>query len=222
MFKKRTCKKCGEKANEKYEFCPHCGSHLNDNSKKEDWGMLGKKDSTNELEEFSNQIFGGISGKMINKMLGSAMKMLEKEMRKEMNNKNTQPRTNFELIINGKRVDPNKIKISRMPQRQIPQEERKGFFSNRLSREKLEKASKLPKQDPVTNMKRFSDKIIYEIDVPGVKSVKDISIIKLENSIEIKALSKDKVYLKLIPVNLPIINYSFEKGKLFLELGVGN
>ena len=45
---------------------------------------------------------------------------------------------------------------------------------------------------------------------------------KLENSIEIKALAKNKAYVKRIPINLPIINYDFSKEKLVLELGVKN
>jgi len=51
-----------------------------------------------------------------------------------------------------------------------------------------------------------------------VKSVKDVSIAQLENSIEIKALGKGKVFSKMIPINLPIKNYNLSKGKLTLEL----
>jgi len=54
--------------------------------------------------------------------------------------------------------------------------------------------------------------------MPGVKSMKAVSIIQLENSIEIKALAKDKVFHKIIPINLPIRKYNLEKGKLVLEL----
>src|SRR3989344_3748821 len=49
------------------------------------------------------------------------------------------------------------------------------------------------------SIRRFADRVVYEIALPGVKSIKDISITKLENSIEIKAVSKDKAYFKLIP-----------------------
>ena len=54
--------------------------------------------------------------------------------------------------------------------------------------------------------------------MPGVKSIKDVSVIQLENSIEIKALAKNKVFYKIIPINLPIKNYNFAKQKLVLEL----
>ena len=54
------------------------------------------------------------------------------------------------------------------------------------------------------------------------KTKKYISIVKLENSIEIKAVSKKKAYIKLIPINMPITNYQLEKGKLILELEAKN
>ena len=78
------------------------------------------------------------------------------------------------------------------------------------------------KKEPKTNVKRLSNTVIYEINMPGVKSLDDISIVKLENSIEIKAVAKDKAYFKLIPVNLAILDYELERGKLILELEAKN
>ena len=66
-------------------------------------------------------------------------------------------------------------------------------------------------------MKRIANKISYEIEIPGVNSFEDISISPLENSIEIKAIAKEKAYSKSIPLNLPIIDYIFSKGLLVLE-----
>ena len=81
---------------------------------------------------------------------------------------------------------------------------------------------KLPRETPTANVRRLGDLVIYEINIPGVKSLKDISISQLENSIEIKAIAKDKAYLKLLPVSLPILNYNLEKDKLILELEAKN
>jgi HSP20 family molecular chaperone IbpA len=116
---------------------------------------------------------------------------------------------------------PPKIKINK-----IGPEEKQGeikvkkqkFRGKKLSTGRIEKLSRLPKEEPSTEMKRFSDKITYEINLPGVKSVDDVSIMNLENSIEIKAIAKDKVYTKIIPVNLPIRNYKLAEEKLILEL----
>ncbi len=213
MFKKKKCEKCGEKINSKHRFCPNCGNLFN--SENENWGMLGKTDETNEFEQFSNSLFGG---GMLGKMLGRTMKILEREMQ----NQNSMPETNFELIINGKRINPKNIRISHQPmQKQFAQKMETAPQRN-FSNENLKKISGLPKQEPLTKIRRLLNKVVYEIEMPGVKSIKDVSIIKLENSIEIKALAKDKAYFKLIPINLPIINYNLSKGKLILELEARN
>lgn len=216
MFKKDKCKNCNEKINKKDNFCPNCGSRIKENS--EDYGMLGKNDFMEEKNPFEDSIFGGFGGGMINKMFSGAMKMLEKEIQKEMKresqNKNT-PNSHFELFINGKRISPDKIKVSKK-QIQEPQKTEKQLptFSN----EKIEQFKKLEREEPKVNLKRFANKIIYEIEVPGIKSVENVSILKLENSIEIKAIGK-KAYEKILTVNSPIINYSVSKDSLIIELG---
>lgn len=212
MFKKKECQNCGKKINAKNNFCPSCGDSLKNNSKKEDWGMLGETDTINEFEQFSNSLFGGVGGKIIGGMLGRTMKMLEKEMK----NQTSTPRTNFELIINGKRIDPKNIMVAQP--KQIMKNTEKKIQRKSFSDEQIKKLSKLPRKEPRTEMKRLSDSVIYEIEVPGVGSFDDISIAKLENSIEITAIGKSSVYKKLIPVNLPIKNYQLLKEKLILEL----
>ena len=216
MFDKKKCKKCNSKIKDKFDFCPYCGTLANENSD-DDFGMLGKNDFTNELDDFSKSIFGGIGGNMINKMFGNAMKMLEKEMQKEMKNqKSSMPKTNFQMFINGKKINFSDGNISN------GKKEIKKISNIELPQNKLKNFSKLKKENPKTNIRRFSNKIVYEIDVPGVKSVDDISITKLENSIEIKAVSKTKAYSKIIPINLPIINYGLENQKVFIELESGS
>ena len=88
---------------------------------------------------------------------------------------------------------------------------------NNFSEKNMQKLLTLPRTQPSTQVRRLSNKIIYEIDVPGVESLNDVSISQLENSVEIKAVGKDKVYSKLIPINLPINDHKFSKGKLILE-----
>jgi HSP20 family molecular chaperone IbpA len=220
MFKKEECRKCGEKVSKKYDFCPHCGNLVNGNSKKEgDLGMLGRDDNLNEFEELSKTIFRGGGNNMLNKMIGSVMKMLEKEMEKEIKRKDNQPKTNFQLFINGKKLNFNDSK--NQPQ-ENKREKIREIFLNQFSQNNIKKFSNLPRVEPTTNIRRLSDKVIYEILMPGIKSIKDISIIKLENSIELKAISKNKAYFKLIPINLPITNYGILKERLILEFGVKN
>lgn len=205
MFKKKNCRKCGEKINSKHSFCPSCGNNLN-NSKKEDWGMLGKNDSVGE-----NFMPSFLGGGMFNKMVGSMMKMLEKEMKKDVKKINS-PNSNFRLMINGKEIPLNQ------PQQKQIKKETKQIPLKQFTKEQSKKFSELAKLEPKTNIRRLSDKVIYEIEMPGINSTENISIIRLENSIEIKAIGKNKAYFKAIPISMPIISYDIEKGKLILEL----
>jgi HSP20 family molecular chaperone IbpA len=223
MFKKNKCCKCGSEIEKNFDFCPFCGNSLRENYK-ENWGMLGRNDFLEEPDSFQNTFFEGFCGRTLGKMLNSTFKMLEKEIKKSFEEqpiKNT--RTNFELFINGKRINPKNIKIGQFPQsaqldKQTSQKKHPLRIQQTFTRGKSKKFSKLAKTEPETNVRRLSDKIIYEINLPGVESFKDISISILEQGIEIKAISKEKAYEKKISINLPLIKKNFEKGKLFLEL----
>ena len=86
-----------------------------------------------------------------------------------------------------------------------------------ITEERIKSMAKLPREEAETSVRRFSNKIIYEINLPEVKDMKDIIINKLENSVEIKAFSKDRVYVKLIPLGLPLLSYNFKDETLTLE-----
>ena len=80
------------------------------------------------------------------------------------------------------------------------------------------KFAQLPIKEPHTNLRRLSDKIVYEISVPGVKSIENVSIVKMGNSIEVKAISKEHSYFKIIPLDLDILNYEISDETIVLEL----
>lgn len=211
MFKKNKCKKCGKKVKDSFDFCPYCGKAIGDN---ENWGMLGKNDFIDPFDEMSRGMLGGMmGGKMLNKMLGSAMKMLEKELQKNMApQKNSS--TKFELYINGKKVSPENIKLTQKSVQKTQLQKIPKFSS-----ESLKRFSGMPKIEPRTSIRRLADKVVYEIEIPGVTSMDEISVAKLENSIEIKAVGEKNAYSKVIPINLQIKKYELESEKLVLELG---
>lgn len=213
MFNKKTCNNCSEKLKSSYNFCPECGSKTNLESTK--WGMLGKNDES-KAEPQIPKAMGGLTGGLINKMLGNTMKMLEKELQKEMGQNQTPPNTKFKLMINGKELSPQ-VNLSQ----QGNSKENVKILPIEFSKDNLKKWSKLEKESPKTNLKRVGDEVRYEIDIDGVNSIKDISIMKLENGIEVKAISKDKAYLKTISIDLPLKKYSLFEGKLTLNLDAG-
>jgi HSP20 family molecular chaperone IbpA len=222
MFGKKECGGCGKNISEKSNFCQYCGISQHDKrntSNKNNYGMLGEEDSLNEFGNFSNSLFGGVGGKMMGKMFENAMKILEKEIDKEMKRKNQQhrhnhqePRTNFQLFINGQ-----KINTSENSKDKENKQNKQNMEINNLPTNILKTFSGLPRKNPKTEVRRFSDKVVYEINMPGVNSLKDISITKLENNIEIRGISKSKAYQKMIPIDFPITAYNLSKGKLVLE-----
>lgn len=207
MLKKKKCKNCNEKIKNSYSFCPNCGFPIKEQKNK--YGMLGKKDD--KQDKINPKIFGGIGGGMMNKMLGNALKMLEKEMAKEMGDMNNLSNGKIKLMINGKEINPKKNKNE-------SKQKNTKFLPIDFSKENLKKWKKLSKEEPKSNIKRMDNKINYEIDVPEVKSIQDVSIIKLENSLEVRAVGEKKAYVKRIPIDLPLKKYSLLKGLLTLEM----
>ncbi len=211
MFKQKKCAVCKEKVKNSYTFCPTCGTQLKDYHGK--WGMLGNNDLVPEKPGFIE----GFGDKIINKMISSTFKMLEKEMSKGLMDVQKMPQPRMKLMINGKEVVPNNS--GKNLDKKDPNVK---FLPIEFSGENLEKWKKVKKKEPKSKLKRVEDKIEYEVEVPGVKSIKDISIIKLENSLEIKAVSEKTGYLKRIPIDLPLKKYSLVKGILTLELDALN
>jgi HSP20 family molecular chaperone IbpA len=217
MFNKK-CPRCNEKIERGYDFCPHCGGNLNKKYLEEDYGFIGKDDLFEEAE-----LPFGFGGSMIDALMNRAMKELPnimKTMEKQMkegtfektgNNIGIPPNMKFRLVINGKEITPNF-------QESEPQKKIQKKITPKISEEETKRISKLPRKEPETKIKRLSGRLIYEFEVPGVKDMENILVNQLENSIEIKAIAKDKVYSKTLNINLPILDYYLTKGNLILEL----
>ena len=224
MFKKKECKNCRKKIEEKYKFCPYCGFELGDNTEEEGWGMIGKDDNINSLMNNAQLPMG------FNTIFNSLIKNLSKEMDSQLK----------ENIFDGKSKKIKKdglsisistfgngtprIRVNSPEQNQKPKQQKnqKKFRQIAFTKERIKKFSSLPKEEIEYSIRRLSDGVIYELKIPGVKSMEDISIIQMENSIEIKAISKNKAYAKVIPIGLPITNHALSEGILTLELGIKN
>ncbi len=209
MIKKKKCSVCRKRIRDSYSFCPNCGSQIENCEEK--WGLLGR----NDLENGKPGIIEGLGDKIINKMISSTFKMLEKELKKGFPNPQNFPKTKMKLMINGREIVPPEKK-------DYQTDSNTKFLPIEFSNENLKKWKKMKKKEPKSKLKRVENKIEYEVEVPGVNSIKDISIIKLENSLEIKAVGKKTGYIKRIPINLPLKKYSLVKGILTLELDALN
>lgn len=222
MFGKK-CNGCGKRIRNSFLFCPFCGNSSVDGAKEEkDYGMLGRTD-LNQPQSPLNSGFPAFSGQnpMINKMfsgaINSMMKMIEKEMQNSVKKESVQKagnNPNFQIFINGKRM--NIPGIQDEPAKEKKQKKAKTNFPA-PSREIIERSAKLPRKEAKTKLTREDDKIIYEIESPGVNSFENVLINKLEDSFEVRTFAKDKVFFKNIPIKLPLLRAYFLEGKLFLE-----
>ena len=200
MFNKK-CPRCKNIIKDGFNYCPLCSKNLRSKYDEDDYGFLGKNDFSEENMDLTDTF--------IDKMFNSAMKMLEKQMKNlnEGNKNYYQPGLNVQFFVNGEKIFPEKS-IIKQPIK----------VENHFTKEKLKRLLELPRKEPESRVKRISGKVIYELSVPGVKTIDNVLINQLENSIEIKALSDNLVYLKNLKVNLPILRCQLVDDNLIIEM----
>jgi hypothetical protein len=224
MFGKRKCAHCNRKVEKDFDFCPYCSNPLN----KEDYGLLGKDDGFLNLNPFLGKSTGGIGNSFMEKMMSNAIKMIEKEIQnssieQNLRRKEVNPniQSKFELFINGKRVNlPGNIsglQIEEIPGNKITQKIPQKSRIPKVSEETLKNSAKLPRKEAKSHVTRTSNKVIYELETPGLVSLNNVLVNKLESSIEIKAYTEKAVYFKTLPVKLPLMQYSLKEDKIILE-----
>ncbi|MEM4318636.1 MAG: zinc ribbon domain-containing protein [Candidatus Pacearchaeota archaeon] len=207
------CIKCGKEIEKKFKYCPYCGT-------KQLKGNL-----LDDVEDLMNkESFGfGFPFTSFNRMIKDLANQIEREMTKfdeEIKTKKTSPlgRKGISIKISFSNGSGPGVVIENIG------EERGGKVDkNSKEIKKIKEINKkvtafetLPREEAKTKVKRLSDRIIYEIQLNGVKSLDDVEIKQLENTTEVKAIAKDKIYFKLIPIVLPIINYELKGSKLYI------
>jgi hypothetical protein len=73
----------------------------------------------------------------------------------------------------------------------------------RSSTKQMQKAPARPvkhKGEPEARMQRTSQGLSVELKLPGVKSIRDIFIKRLPESVEVRAYAGDQMYFKVIPI----------------------
>ncbi|MFA5060746.1 MAG: hypothetical protein WC494_00320 [Candidatus Pacearchaeota archaeon] len=202
MFK-RKCPSCAKNIERKFRFCPYCGESFKKVREEKDYGLLGREDSP---EVFRNEMklpFG------MEKIMDSLVKQLEKQMNE------------MEKSGNGHVPKGFKIKISTgNPQIKQVVQNKKPLITNNFTEEEIRERIKLPKVEAESKVRRLSDRVIYELSTPGVKSPREVIISKLASGLEIKAYSKEKCYTKFIPMTFEIIQFYIKDEKLMIELKV--
>ena len=197
---KRKCPACAKKIERKFSYCPYCGVGFKVRQEREDFGMLGLMDSGDSVQEEQKLPFG------IDKIMSSLISQLERQMGD----------VNFGEMPKG-----IKIRVARSPMQngQIVQRVPvKKVEVPVVSNEENERRVGLPKVEVEAKIRRLADRIIYEIDAPGVGSRADVVVTELATGLEIKAYSRDKCYVKFIPLKVEVVEYYVRSEKVFVEL----
>jgi len=188
------CKQCGNNIEKVWNFCPNCGRRL-DPIKRFRFPSFGSRKS----EHFETDDFGDIERQM-EREIGKMVKIFGGE---------GMPNIKIKFGTMGgehpmqKEINP----VAREPQaRKIP--------AKQIVR-KVEKT-----EEPEAKIKKIGSSMEIVIELPGVKSLKDIILKRYEESLEIRAYAGKKMYFKLIPVpkQAKLNEKSFNKSSLVLVL----
>jgi len=176
----------------------------------EDYGLLGKNDRVNEeMGLADNQ--SGITDKLVGSIMNSLMRNLDKQFK---NLEKEAGRTEVTTLPNGVKIRIASVPMGAQP-RKAPAS--KSPPKRELTEEQMQRMAELPRAQAKSSVKRFANKIIYELATPGVIDIRDVLVSKLESGYEIKAIGEKKVYSNSIPVNLPLKQITLEKSKLLVE-----
>ena len=76
-------------------------------------------------------------------------------------------------------------------------------------------------EEPEAKLRDYGNSLFVELTIPSVKSINDVEIVKLGESVEIRAFGKGKSYFKMIsvPKASNVLKKELKDGKLFVELG---
>ena len=211
MFEKK-CNHCNKKVKRDFEFCPYCANPLKD--RKKDYGLLGKNDDdpTSLVAKESSSIMDKIIGSTVS----SVMKMFEKEMgnSSKLENNPMKISPGLQLYVNGQRIP---IQTGGKNSNENVEEKNQKSKPPKISDEVLKNSVKLPRKEAKTKLTRLKDRVIYQLETPGIESLNNIVVNQLENSIEVKAYTKKAVYMKTLKVKLQLMSYSFKEDSVFLE-----
>ena len=206
---KRNCPACAKKIERKFNFCPYCGVSFKARNEQANFGMLGRDDSSGKIGRPEPKMPFGLNG-----IMNSLINQLESQL------------GNMDMG-DGQGMPKNvKIRVARGPAQTFAQGSgvrgqgsgKKVVSNPEISDAENERRIGLPKVEVESKVKRLGDTVIYEIDAPGVSKKTDIVLTELASGLEIRAYSKDKCYMKFIPLKVEVTQYYVEKEKVVVEI----
>ena len=190
MFEKNKCPRCGFFVKKSWNFCPECGFNLKNTEPIIPEPLM--MGGVFNMDDISKDI-----NSMLKAMFGESPIKGSISITSHMSPKG--PRIHVKTSGDYKKVEPE-IK-------------KKLGVKRKLIKPKVT-------EEPEIKVKEMPHENVIEIQLPGVKKEEDIEIYKQEQSIELKAFTKDKVYFRLIPIpeNSEIIEKELEGDILRIRL----
>jgi HSP20 family molecular chaperone IbpA len=241
------CRRCGFELDGKWGFCPRCGTRkggdMFDSFGRDLFSQIFSqmRNSFRDMEGFERMFERDIEALDLSPWFRRrpdkerVLKPLQKKgftvhittgtgMRPKVNVK-TYGDVNKEKI---EREVYDKLGVQKIPQTQKAphpekvedKSEQHGERRSRFSLPSITRKS-VPKctEEPKADVKRIGDKVTVDICMPDVKSTDNIEIKELESSVEVKAVTGDKAYFKILtkPAQFGLSEKSFKDGTLHLE-----
>lgn len=204
MFESKKCKNCGKGVKNEWIYCPYCGVSVKERVRR-------PYDIFEEIRRDIEREF-----KRIDKFGPRFFKFPRIDVKPRGEGIHITIRN-----ITGMKPKVD-VKTSGGYRKLEPQIKRKLGVKEEGEVKEFKPKRKPPKitEEPETKVERIGNKQLITIKIPDVKSLEDIDIRKLEQSLEVKAFAGDKAYFKLIPVkpNVQISGRRFKNGILKIEL----
>jgi len=213
MVRRLRCPCCGREVEEGWAYCPYCGCMLG-------FRMFDEFFERDYIRDFLEDF-----DKLVRKSIKEFFKPFEFEKEPYVKG------GGISIVIKSESGKKPKVYVKTFGDYKEFEDKIKENIKKKIGIEEIEEEEK-PKEkvseirevkvteEPEVKIKRDVHRMEIEVDLPDVESAKDIEVVELEESIEIRAYAKDKVYFKIIskPKNKSIVEKKFEKGKLKLIL----
>ncbi|MEK6858466.1 MAG: hypothetical protein AABX53_00975 [Nanoarchaeota archaeon] len=203
MFgKKQDCPKCHSTIKADFDFCPHCGCDVRNPEKDlDEFGLLGKNEFSQAPLIGGGGAGFGFSDKIIASLFNQIMRSLESQMKGASH-------ADMASLPNGIQVSIG-----------TPAPKQPRTRSRKLTDEQMKRMAGVPRIEAKSDIRRLSDGVVYDLRAPGIGSIDDVFVSKVESGYEIKAIGKNKVYVNSLQVDLPLKRYSLHEKGLTLEFG---
>ncbi len=215
------CPRCGNELNDDWKFCPACGLER----------------GGNQADAFGRDLFSKLFKKMnMDKMFENDIQAIDLSpffkkvgprkagMRPKGNGftiriksgTGMRPKVNIQTLGDVNRETVEKVVQSRFGIRGKPGEMNE---ERRKSHPAMERAMPKVTEEPKADVKRIGGKFTVDVEMPEVKNPDEVEIRELASSVEVKAVTGDKAYFKILtkPHNVRLSGKSFRDGILHLE-----